>query len=108
VVPERELGPTPQGYENAGFFPNNRVRAWYGAVQGSFRKGPSVTLRGSVSQGLGTYSRPYPAPVEQVSVAAAVLWPMAKRLTLSLTAAADQGTLLPESAGGYVGVKCEW
>jgi hypothetical protein len=108
VVPATELGPTPLGYENAGFFPNNRVIAWYGAVQGHFRNGPTVTLRGSFSRGLGTYSRPYPAPVEQVSAAVAVLWPITKQLTVNAIYALDRGTLLPTSAGGYVGVRAAW
>lgn len=108
-----ELGSAARTYENAGFFPNNRVIAWYGAVQGGFSNGPSFTLRGSFLRGFGTFIKPYPTPVEQVSALLNVTWPLRRSGTfrgvaLTTTAALDRGELLPVSTAGYVGLQWRW
>lgn len=109
VVPQPELGPLPRRYENAGFFPNNRLIAWYGAVQAGFINGPLFTLRGSFSRGFGTFAKPYPTPVEQVSALLLMQWPLKRSgISVNATAAIDRGTLLPQVVGGYVGLTKRW
>ncbi|CCG98625.1 hypothetical protein FAES_0614 [Fibrella aestuarina BUZ 2] len=110
MVPVTELGPTAASYENSGFFPNNRLIAWYGAVQGGFTRGPSFTLRGSFSRGFGTFAKPYPTPTEQVSASLALQWPISRASGLLLTTAAaiDRGTLLPVNSGGYISLSKHW
>ncbi|MFD2570157.1 capsule assembly Wzi family protein [Spirosoma soli] len=94
-------------YTGGGFFPDNRVIAWYTGIRGAFRQGPLLTLRASYSRNFGTFSQPYTSPFHQFSSLIMAQWPLhqAKGMELTTSFSVDRGDLLPKSTGGYLGLK---
>nr|WP_293833169.1 capsule assembly Wzi family protein [uncultured Arsenicibacter sp.] len=92
------------------YFPNNRVTAWYLALDGVIAGGPSLMFKASLSRNRGTFNRPYPEPLPQLSAYTAIRWPLNRRKTALLCAsfAVDQGDLLPVSTGSYLGLHYAW
>lgn len=92
------------------FFPNNRVSMGYLGASGQAGKALDWTLRFSYSRNYGTFSNPYPTPYGQLSALASVLWSMPQLTNTQLTAslALDQGQLLRNTLGGFVGLRKKW
>jgi hypothetical protein len=91
---------------------NNRVSMLHLALSG--RAGNKVTwlLKLSQSHNLGTYDAPLPGSPNQFSgllqVAAPIQLPVLGDLNLTSTLATDQGSLLPNGTGFYVGLRKNW
>jgi hypothetical protein len=111
IVPRTDLTPTVNDdYPGGGFYPNNRLIAWYTGFMGVFRRGPIITGRLSYSRNFGTYKQPYPQPFHQFSTFLSAQWPLGKKSNTLLTTslALDQGELLPNTFGSFVSLKKIW
>lgn len=107
IAPQRELQTSAQGGQ---FFPNNRLKMIYVGANGQFGRAIDWMFRLSFSQNYGTYNSPYDTPYGQVSYLSSVRWMLPRLPKTSLTAslAIDQGQLLPNSFGGFLGLKRSW
>lgn len=107
IGPQRELQPSVQG---AQFFPNNRVKMIYAGAEGQLGHAIDWTLRLSFSQNYGTYNDPYDPPADQFSALVSARWRLPRLAGTQLTAslATDQGHLLPNTIGGFVGLRKQW
>lgn len=107
IAPGSELRASAQGNV---FFPNNRVQAWYAGATGIWFNRLSWTTRLAYSRNYGTFSLPYPAPINQFSGLLTAQLPLPNwhgtRLTVSL--AVDEGDLLPRTVGSYISLLKRW
>jgi hypothetical protein len=96
--------------QSGQFFPNNRVKMMYVGVDGQLGRAIDWTLRLSFSQNYGTYNDPYDPPADQFSALATVNWQLPRLAGTQLTAslATDQGQLLANTVGGFVGLRKQW
>lgn len=111
IMPRTDLTPTVNDdYPGGGFFPNNRVIAWYGGFTGTFRRGPVLTGRVSYSRNFGTYKQPYPQAFHQLSTFLSAQWHLGKGSGTLLTTsiALDQGELLPNTIGSFISLRKSW
>ncbi|GAB3552716.1 capsule assembly Wzi family protein [Spirosoma fluminis] len=110
IAPRAGFAAAVNQFTGGGFFPNNRLVAWYTGISGGFRRGPLFTIRASISRNYGSYNQPYPQPFRQFSGAFQSQWPLDRKLstTLITTFAIDRGDLFPNVAGGYLGLKKSW
>ncbi len=111
IMPRTDLTLTiANEYGGNGYYPNNRVVAWYIGAIGAFRAGPMLTMRTSYSRNFGSYKQPYPQVFHQLSTYLSAQWPIGNRSGTSLTTsvALDQGELMPNSIGGYISLKKSW
>lgn len=111
IMPRTELAPTVANDFGAnGFFPNNRVVAWYLGTISAFRRGPTLTSRLSYSRNFGSYKQPYAEVIHQLSALLTAQWPIRQwsGTSLTTTAALDQGELMPKTFGGYISLKKNW
>ncbi|MFD2935954.1 capsule assembly Wzi family protein [Spirosoma flavum] len=111
IMPRADLTPAiGNGFAGNGYYPNNRVVAWYLGAIGTFRRGPTVTTRLSYSRNFGSYKQPYPQVFHQLSTSLAAQWPINKwpGMLLTTSLALDRGELLPDSFGSYVSLKKVW
>jgi Capsule assembly protein Wzi len=110
IAPRTEFSTTVNNYIGGGFFPNNRLVAWYAGAGGAFRRGPSFILRASYSRNFGTYNQPYPQPFHQFSSLLSAQWHLGgwPGATLTTSVAIDRGGLYPNSVGSYVGLRKNW
>jgi hypothetical protein len=109
IAPYTELAPDVANL-GGSFFPNNRLTAWYTALEAAFYKGPTIQTRLAYSRNLGTFSKPYPHPFDQFSASVAVRWAVlpVKGLAITVAGAVDQGTLLTRSAGSWISLQKTW
>ena len=107
LMPQNEVRPNARGPQ---FFPNNRVQMVYLGANGQVGNLLSWTFRLSYSQNYGTFSVPYPMSYGQLSALAGVQWQLPQMAGTQLTAslAMDQGQLLPNTVGGFVGLRKRW
>jgi hypothetical protein len=107
IGPQRELRPLVQSGQ---FFPNNRVKMMYVGADGQLGGAIDWTLRLSFSQNYGTYNDPYDPPADQFSALATVNWQLPRLAGTQLTAslATDQGQLMANTVGGFVGLRKQW
>ena len=107
IMPQRDVQSAAKGNV---FFPNNRVAMGYLGANGQAGKALAWSFRLSYSQNYGTFSNPYPVPYGQLSALASVQWLMPQLVNTQLTAslAMDQGQLLPNTLGGFVGLRKRW
>ena len=110
IAPRSNFAPTVNAFTGGGFFPNNRVVAWYVGAGGTFRGGPTLTLRASYSRNFGTYNQPYPQPFQQFSSLVSAQWRLSAWPGASLTTsvALDRGQLYPNSFGSFVSLRKTW
>ncbi|WP_240543493.1 capsule assembly Wzi family protein [Spirosoma foliorum] len=111
IMPRGDLAPSVGNeYGGNGFYPNNRVVAWYLGTISTFRRGPTLTTRISYSRNFGSYKQPYPQAFHQLSTLATAQWPIRKwsGLMLTTTLSLDQGELMPNSFGSYLSLKKSW
>ncbi|QJW88142.1 hypothetical protein HNV11_01480 [Spirosoma taeanense] len=110
IAPRADLAPAVETYAGGGFFPNNRVVAWYAGTEGRFRQGHMLTARFSYSRNFGTFNQPYPQLFWQFSMLVSAQWRFTRwpRTALTTTAALDQGTLFAHAVGSFVGLKKQW
>ncbi len=111
IMPRPELDPAVgNAYGGNGFYPNNRVVAWYLGAIGAFRRGPTLTGRVSYSRNFGSYKQPYPQVFHQLSTGLSAQWSIHKwpRTILTTSLALDRGELIPNSFGSYVSLKKSW
>lgn len=108
LTPEGDIRPTiPYGP-----IANNRVSVLHVGLTG--HAGSSITwlLKLSQSHNLGTYNAPLPGSPNQFSgllkVATPVTVPVLGLMQLTTTLATDQGALLPNSTGLFVGLRKNW
>ncbi len=111
IMPRPDLTPDiGNGFGGNGYYPNNRVVAWYLGAIGAFRHGPTLTTRVSYSRNFGSYKQPYPQVFHQLSTSLATQWPIPKwpgtQLITSL--ALDRGELMPNNFAGYISLKKSW
>jgi hypothetical protein len=107
---------TPEGDINPaipyGPIVNNRVSMVHAGVNGRVGEKAVWLLKLSYSQNLGTYNAPLPGFPRQFSgllkVSAPVQLPVVGLLHINATVATDQGALLPNSTGGYIGLRKDW
>lgn len=92
------------------FFPSNLVKSLYLGAEGQWRDRVTLTARLSVGQYSGTFVQPFETPANQFSALLMGLWTLPKHPGVSLTTALalDQGSLLPRSLGGYIGLRKRW
>lgn len=103
IMPHTQIRPDlPQG----GYFPNNRVNAFYIGMEGRAARWHWLT-RLSLSRNFGTYIIPYAGPVRQLSAGLQLARPLPWLKGIDLTAAAglDAGGLLPPTAAVAVGLR---
>ena len=107
IMPQSDVETTAKG---AVFFPNNRVVMGYLGASGQAGKALDWTFRLSFSRNYGTFSDPYPVAYGQLSALANVQWLMPRLTNSQLTAslAMDQGQLLPNTLGGFIGLRKRW
>ena len=106
IMPARDIAiPNPQV-----FYPNNRLMAFYGAFNATLAGRTTVQGRFSYSQNYGQLRTPYPTTVEQFSgmFQARVPLPRLGNTSLSASVAFDQGKLLTNAVGGYLGIRRTW
>ena len=111
IAPRTEFSPTVNNsFIGGGFFPNNRMVAWYTGASGAFRHGPALTMRASYSRNFGTFNQPYPVPFHQFSALLSAQWPLPKwpGTTLNTSVALDRGELYTNSVGSYVSLRKSW
>lgn len=111
IMPRSDLAPAVGNDFGAnGFFPNNRVVAWYLGTISTFRRGPTLTTRLSYSRNFGSYKQPYAEVIHQLSTLLTAQWPFNKwaGTWLTTTIALDRGGLMPDNVGGYISVKKRW
>ena len=106
-MPQNDLQPAAKGNV---FFPNNRVAMRYLGASGQAGEALQWSFRLSFSRNYGTFSNPYPIPYGQLSALASVQWLLPQFANTQLTAslATDQGQLLPNTLGGFVGLRKSW
>ena len=107
IAPAGELrtdAQTPQ------FFSNNRVRMWYVGAGGWIFKRFTWTTRLAYGQNYGTFAYPYATVRNQFSGLLTAQIPLQRWSKTALTGsvALDRGRLLPNTAGGYVGLVKRW
>ncbi len=97
-------------YIGGGYFSNNRLVMWYGAAEALLLQHIRLTTRLSWSRNFGTYNLPYPMPYEQVSavITAQGRLPHLPNIWLSGSLAFDQGSLYPNSVGGFLSLQKRW
>ena len=111
IMPRYDLTPAiANGYGGNGYYPNNRVVAWYLGTISSFRRGPTVTTRLSYSRNFGSYKQPYPQVFHQLSTLLSAQWPIYgwTRASLTTTLALDRGELMPDNFSGFISLKKSW
>ncbi|WP_157627094.1 capsule assembly Wzi family protein [Spirosoma luteum] len=91
---------------------NNRVSMVHAGLNGRVGEKVMWLLKLSYSQNLGTYNAPLPGFPQQFSglfkVAAPLTLPLLGTMHLTATVATDQGAFLPNSTGGYIGLRKNW
>lgn len=110
LIPTRnELQPGLQVQSNL-YFPSNRVQSGYIAAEGRWRDQLTLTTRISYGRYYGTFSQPFSQPVDQFSalIKAEKTMPRWNNLSLTASLAVDQGGLLPNSSGAYIGLRKRW
>lgn len=107
IMPQSDVKAAAKG---SLFFPDNRVSTGYLGASGQVGKDLNWTFRLSYSRNYGTFSTPYPSPFGQLSALASVQWLLPRLTKTQLTAslAMDQGQLLPNTVGGFVGLRKSW
>ncbi|MFD1145281.1 capsule assembly Wzi family protein [Larkinella insperata] len=107
VAPGGELVPRAQ---SGAFFPNNRVRMGYVGVSGRLFRSINWTSRLAYSRNYGTFSTPYAVPPGQFSGLIAAQAPIGNwpGVQLHVSLAVDQGKLLNNTVGGYIGLTRRW
>lgn len=110
IAPRSNFSQAVNNFTGGGFFPNNRVVAWYAGAGGSFRRGPLLTARASYSRNFGTYNQPYPRPFRQFSTLLSAQWPLPgwPGALLTTSVAMDRGELYPNSVGSYLSLRKSW
>lgn len=110
IAPRSDFNPTVNAFTGGGFFPNNRVVAWYAGAGATFRRGPMLTMRASYSRNFGTFNQPYPQPFRQFSTLMSAQWPLGgwPGATLTTSVALDRGELYPNSFGSYFSLRKSW
>ncbi|ADB42206.1 capsule assembly Wzi family protein [Spirosoma linguale] len=111
IMPRPDLDPQiGNTYGGNGYYPNNRIVAWYAGATGSFRRGPTLTTRLSYSRNFGSYKQPYPQVFHQLSALVTAQWPLSQwpGTVLTTSMALDRGDLLPAGFGSFVSVKKVW
>jgi hypothetical protein len=91
---------------------NNRVSMVHAGLNGRVGEKVVWLLKLSYSQNLGTYNAPLKGFPRQFSglfkLAAPLTLPLLGTMQLTATVATDQGALLPNSTGGYIGLRKNW
>lgn len=107
LMPPNELRSAARGPQ---FFANNRVQMVYLGTNGQAGDLLSWAFRLSYSRNYGTFTVPYPTPYGQVSALANVRYRLPRLAGTQLTAslAVDQGKLLPNTVGGFIGLRRDW
>lgn len=110
ISPRTNFSPTVNALSGGGFFSNNRVVAWYGAIGGGFRRGPMLTMRAAYSRNFGTLNQPYPQPFRQLSTGLSAQWRFRgwRGALLTTSVAMDRGELYPNSFGSFVSLQKNW
>ena len=95
--------------ERYAFTNNNRVQVLHAALSGSVG-GVTFLLKSSVSNNFGTYDKPFPERLRQISSFLSVGIPFgpARDWQAILTVADDRGKLLPDAFGAYAGARYTW
>ncbi|HLL93800.1 MAG TPA: capsule assembly Wzi family protein [Spirosoma sp.] len=106
LTPQREVRPELRntGPHNIG---NNRVKALHLGISALLFNAVDFTTRLSVSRNAGTYNNPYVDSPQQFSGALTASVPLTwlGGMVLNGTVAVDRGGLLPNSTGGYLGLR---
>lgn len=112
IMPRYDLTPAiANTYIGNGFYPNNRIAAYYIGTVSAFRHGPILTTRLSYSRNFGSYKQPYPQVFHQVSASLTAQWAVLHNwpgTTLTAALALDRGELMPDAFGGFVSLKKSW
>lgn len=111
ITPRPDLAPAiGNTYAGNGYFPNNRISAWYLGTISSFRRGPTLTTKVSYSRNHGSYKQPYPQIFYQLSTLVCAQWPIHKWMgtQVTTTIALDHGELTPDTFGSYISLKKAW
>lgn len=111
IMPRPDLAPAiGNGFGGNGYYPNNRVVAWYLGAIGAFRHGPTLTTRVSYSRNFGSYKQPYPQVFHQLSTSLVAQWlfPKWPGTQLITSLALDRGELMPNSFASYISLKKSW
>lgn len=110
IAPRTDFSPTVNAFTGGGFFPDNRVVAWYAGAGGMFRRGPALTVRASYSRNFGTFNQPYRQPFRQLSTLLSAQWRLVgwPGAALTTSVALDRGELFPNSIGSFVSLRKSW
>ncbi|MGA0555177.1 capsule assembly Wzi family protein [Larkinella sp. VNQ87] len=109
LAPRADYSAAVRAYEGGGFFPNNRVNAWYLGLDADWYR-IRLNARISYSRNFGTFNEPYSPRFEQVSTLLSAQWPLPKlsNTVLSARFALDRGGLYPQQTGGFLSIKRTW
>ena len=107
IIPQGDVQTAAKG---AVFFPNNRVNMGYLGANGQAGKDLNWTVRLAYSRNYGTFSTPYPVAYGQLSTMASAQWllPGLANTRLTASVAVDQGNLIPNTLGGFIGLRKNW
>ena len=111
IMPRYDMTPViANTYGGNGFYPNNRVIAYYLGTVSAFRRGPILTTRVSYSRNFGSYKQPYPQVFHQLSTSLTAQWPIYTwpGTTLTTALALDRGDLMPDAFGGFISLRKSW
>jgi len=110
IAPRAELSAKAREYTGGGYFPNNRLVAWYLGFEGLLFEKVTLTARFSASRNFGTYNQGYTPPLEQVSslLSARIRLPRWGNTQLAASVAADRGQLFTNTIGGYLSIRKNW
>lgn len=107
LMPQNEVQSAAKGPQ---FFPNNRVQMGYVGANGQLNNALNWTFRLSYSRNYGTFTVPYPVPYGQLSTLISVHWQLPRLAGTQVTAsvAMDQGQLVANTVGSFIGLRKKW
>ncbi|MBC7568568.1 MAG: hypothetical protein H7319_02390 [Spirosoma sp.] len=110
AMPRLGLSDTVNTINSGGYFLDNRIKMGHVAFIGTFRHGPTVTLRATYSQHYGTYTRQFDSPFGQFSGLLSAQWQLSKRpgTTLTTSFAVDRGSFIQPATGSFISLKKVW
>ncbi len=104
ITPEGDIRP----YLPYGPIANNRVSMFHVGLSGRIGEEGTWLIKLSNSRNFGTYNAPFPTTLNQLSgllqVSAPLQLPLLGDTQVNTSVAVDQGTLLPNAVGFYVGL----
>ncbi|MEZ4904574.1 MAG: capsule assembly Wzi family protein [Spirosomataceae bacterium] len=110
IAPYFTLKEGVNSLSNPIFFPNNRLIMGYVGSEWVLSKDFALLTRSSFSRNWGAFGHPFVSPVYQFSFLLSTQFkiPQCAGILVKGSLSFDQGQLLPNTIGGYIGLKKTW